>query len=808
MFSDIRFAFRSLVRSPGFTLAALLTLAIGIGANAAVLAVVNAVLLRPLPYPAADRLVALTEVGRLQSVLAEGVDVVSLPNLEDWQRRNRTFDHIVGYQYGLFSLTQAGDPEALLGAGVSSDFFDATDTPPRLGRSFRPEDDGGSPPLHVIISDRLWRERLNAAPDAVGRSLQINGRPYTVIGVMGPGYEFPATIPSGVTVDVRSVELWVPLRTQDPTNVARGNRNYMALGRLRAGVSPRTAQDDLDRIARELSAEYPAENAGQGIGLSLLKDRWVGHARPALLVLLAAIGCVLLVACVNVANLILARGRSRLRELSVRAALGASPQRLIRQLAVENLVLAGMGGVAGLFVAWAGLQGLLWLRPENLPRVEQIGLDGWSLLTTAGLTLLTALLVGLVPALRLARSQSLGIDSARGVSGTRGATRTRQLLTVSQVAVSLMLLVGAGLLLKSFIRLTRAELGFEPEGVMTVGLILPLSQYQPADWAPFFARVIDRLEGDPAIDMAGSTNVLPLTGFGESGSFQIEGRDPFPEGEAPEVNLRYVSPRYLQIMGIRVLEGRPFAASDDTTSGNVVIVSQAVARTYLSGRAVGEAIRFGGGAPRQIVGVVNDVHDNGPARDAPLTVYLPLAQSGSPVGFFTVKSRLPAADAAERIKEAVLSVDNRQPLINVRPMSSYVDSVLSQRRFTAALMAVFAAIALGLAVVGLYGVIAYMVSQRTREIGIRMALGATSGSVAGGVVGQGVRLALAGVGVGLILAAGLSRLLGQLLFGVSGLDPVVYGGVALLLVAVAASASFLPARRAAAVDPVSALKSD
>jgi predicted permease len=628
MFSDVRFAFRSLLRSPGFTLAALLTLAIGIGANAAVLAVVNAVLLRPLPYPVADRLVALTEVGRLQSVLAEGVDVVSLPNLEDWQRRNRTFDHIVGYQYGLFSLTQADDPEALLGAGVSSAFFDATSTPPRLGRSFRPEDDGASPPLHVIISDRLWRERLNGAPDAVGRSLQINGRPYTVIGVMGPDYQFPATMPSGVTVDVRTVELWVPLRTQDPTNVARGNSNYMALGRLRRGVTPRTAQDDLDRIGRELSAEYPTENAGQGIGMTLLKDRWVGHARPALLVLLAAIGCVLLVACVNVANLILARGRSRLRELSVRAALGASPRRLIRQMAVENLVLAVMGGTAGLFVAWAGLQGLLWFRPENFPRVDRIGLDGWSVLTAAGLTLITALLVGLVPALRLARSQSLGIDSARGVSGARGATRTRQLLTVSQVAVSLMLLVGAGLLLKSFIRLNRAELGFEPEGVTTAGLILPFSQYPPDQWAPFFQRVIDRLEADPAIETAGSVNVLPLTGFGESGSIQVVGRDPFPEGEAPEVNFRYASPRYFAIMGIKVLEGRPFAESDDSASAPVVLVSQAVARTLLNDRAVGEALQgFGDGRPRQIVGVVNDVRDNGPAREAPLTVYFPMAQS-------------------------------------------------------------------------------------------------------------------------------------------------------------------------------------
>jgi predicted permease len=426
---------------------------------------------------------------------------------------------------------------------------------------------------------------------------------------------------------------------------------------------------------------------------------------------------------------------------------------------------------------------------------------------TAGLTLATAVLVGLVPALRLARSHSLGLDSVRGGSGTPGAARTRQLLTVSQVAVSLMLLVGAGLLLKSFVRLTRAELGFEPAGLMTGGTMLPLSRYPAPQWGPFFTRVVERLEADPAIEMAATINVLPLTGFGESTSLQIAGRDPFPEGEAPEVNVRIVSPRYFEIMGIRVLEGRSFTASDDSASQPVVLVSRNVARRFLDGHAVGETI-LAGGAARDIVGVVDDVHDNGPARDAPFAMYVPLGQSASPVGFFVARSRLPARDAADRIRQAVLSVDNQQPLINVRSMQSYVDSVLGQRRFTAALMAVFAAIALGLAVIGLYGVIAYMVSQRTREIGIRMALGATSSGVAGQVVGQGVGLALAGVAVGLVLSAGLSRLLGQLLFGVSRLDPVVYGGVALLLVAVAASASFLPARRAAAVDPMAALKSD
>lgn len=808
MLSDLRFAIRSLLRSPGFTIAALLTLAIGIGANAAVLAVVNAVLLRPLPWPTADRLVTVSEYPRLrESVVAEGVDEVSWPNLRDWRQRQRTFERIVGYRYGLFSLTQAGDPEALLGASVSWDFFEVTGTPPRLGRGFRPGEDVSSPPRVAVISHRIWQERMGGRVDAVGQSLEIDGQPYTVVGVMEEDYEFPAAIPQGVTIDVRTAELWIPLLGQRP-NDARGNRNFMALGLLRPGVDLATAQDDMSRIARELEQEYPAENAGQGIGVTLLRERWIGPVRPALLVLLGAIASVLLIACLNVANLILARGRSRLRELGVRTALGASPGRLIRQLGVEYLLLAGLGGLLGLFVAWLSLRGLLLLRPENLPRAAAIRLDGWTLLMTAGLTLLTAVLVGLVPALRLTRGSGLAGDSPRTGGQSPAGARVRQALTVVQVAVSLMLLVGAGLLLKSFAGLTRARLGFEPAGVMTVGTLLPLSRYpRPESWQPFFQKTLDRLAADPAITAAGLVNVLPLSGFGESASLQIEGREPFPDGEEPEVMVRFITPGYLAVMGIPRVAGRGFTSSDDSTGGRVVLVSQSLARQFFGGNAAGQALRLHG-ERREIVGVVGDVRDLGPAREPPITVYLPLAQAASPVGFFVVRGRLDPGSLGNRIREAVLSVDDQQPLVNVRPLSSYVDSVLGQRRFTAALMAVFALVALGLAVIGLYGVIAYMVSQRTREIGIRLAVGATTTGVAALVLRQGLRLALIGAVVGLILAGLLSRLLGQLLHGVSPLDPVVYGGVTLTLLVVAAAASFFPARRAAAVDPVRALKTE
>jgi putative ABC transport system permease protein len=808
MLSDLRFAVRSLLRSPGFTIAALLTLAIGIGANAAVLAVVNAVLLRPLPWPTADRLVTVSEYPRLrEQVMAEGVDLVSWPNLEDWRRRQRTFERIVGYRYGLFSLTRAGDPEALLGASVSWDFFAVTGTPPRLGRGFRPEEDIPSPPRVVVISHRIWQERMDGRADAVGRALEIDGQPYTVIGVMDEGYEFPAALPQGITIDVRTAELWIPLLGQRP-NDARGNRNFMALGLLRPGVDVATAQDDMNRVARELEQEYPDQNSGQSVRVTLLRERWIGHVRPALLILLGAIASVLLIACVNVANLILARGRTRMRELGVRTALGASPGRLIRQLGVEYLVLAGMGGLLGLFVAWLSLRGLLLLRPENLPRAAAIRLDGWTLLMTAGLTLLTAVLVGLLPTLRLTRGSRLAGDSPRTGGQSPAGTRVRHALTVAQVAVSLMLLVGAGLLLKSFVGLTRARLGFDPVGVMTVGTLLPISRYPGTDsWHPFFQKTLDRLTADPAITAAAMVNVLPLSGFGESSSLQIEGREPFPDGEAPEVMVRYVTPGYFDVMQIPLVAGRSLIEADDSTGGRVVLVSRELARQFFGGNAVGQAIRLYG-ERREIVGVVGDIRDLGPAREPPTMLYLPSAQVASPVGFFVVRGRRDPGSLGNRVREAVLSVDDQQPLVNVRPMSSYVDSVLGQRRFTAALMAVFALVALGLAVIGLYGVIAYMVSQRTREIGIRLAVGATTTGVAALVLRQGLRLALIGAVVGLILAGLLSRLLGQLLHGVSPLDPVVYGGVTLTLLVVAAAASFFPARRAAAVDPVRALKTE
>jgi putative ABC transport system permease protein len=810
MLQDLRYAWRSLRRTPGFTIAALLTLAIGIGANAAMLSVVNAVLLRKLPYPTADRMVVITQYARRGAgSLGEGTDEgVSYPNFLDYQRRQRTFERIRLYRFWLSSITDAGNPEAVLSVKVSADFLQLTGTPPALGRDVSASDDQPGGPKVVIVSDRIWRQRLGARPDALNGSLQVDGEAYTVIGVMPAGWQFPGVIPSGATIDLRDVEIMLPNQEQ-PAEAARGNQNFFALGMLKPGISTSQAAEDLERIARELETEYPNHNKGQGASVRSLQEVTVAHIRPTLLVLLGAIGLVLLVACANVANLILARGRSREREIAVRSALGASPGRLTRQLLTENALLALSGGGLGLAVAWVAIRGMVWLRPENLPQAASLRLDAVTVAGALLLSLVTAILVGLAPVIRFTRlsgRSALG-EGPRTAGSSPGMTRARQVLTVAQVAVSLALLVGAGLLGRSFLRLQRVELGFDPGGVMTVGTMLPPGRYpSPSAVVSFWQRVIERLKDDPEVSAVAAVNVLPMSGFGNSGSFAILGRAPFEPGEAPDAAVRYITPDYFLVLGIRVIAGRAFVETDDSASTPVVIISESIARKFFpAGDALGKQLRYYG-ASRDIVGVVGDILELGPTQLPPLMLYSPMTQMPNESGFVAVKSRLAPGVAAERIRQAVLAVDNQQALINVRTMSSYFESSISQQRFMLALMGVFAIVALALAVIGLYGVIAYMVAQRTREIGIRVALGATGASIVRLVLGQGLLLAGIGVVVGLIGALALSRALTGLLYGVSAQDPMVYAGVSLLLLLVAAAASALPARRAAAVDPVTALR--
>ena len=810
MFSDFRFAVRSLVRTPGFTGAALITLALGIGANAAMFAVANAVLFRELPYPVADRMVHLSDVstGKTTEALAEGADLgVSILGFLDWEKRNRTLERLAAYRFTLFSITESGSPEAILGANVTWDFFATSGTPPRLGRAFLEEEDVPNPPRVVIVSDRIWRQRLGGSPDAIGRTLQIGGQGYTVVGVMSPDYEFPGVIPSGANLDVRTVEMWTPLQTE-PLPLTRDNHNLMSVGLVREGTTLAQVTQDFDRIGRELAAEFPQDNGALRVAVTPLKERWVSHVRPAMLVLLGAIGCVLLVACANVANLILARGRGRERELAVRTALGATPARLARQLLVENLSLALLGGAGGLFIAWAAIQGIVWLRPENLPRASAIRLDAVAVIATLGLSLVTAALTGLAPMLRgvgMTRRDAFA-EGQRG-SSSAGMSRARQVLTVIEIAMSLALLVGAGLLARSFGQLSRVQMGFTGDSVMTVAILLPVQRYDsPEKWGRFYRSVLNQLQSDPAVTSAAAINVLPLSGFGETGSFGIEGRAPFAQGEEPSAAARFATVDYLKVTGIPLVAGRWIEPQDDSGS-RVIVVSQGIARDFFPDGAVGKGLRMYGEV-WQIVGVVGDVREFGAAISPPYHTYIPMFRSPTPYGFFVARTRLDDPAAGRLLQDAVLAADPEQPVINVRSLDDYVSSSLGSRRFTAVMMGVFAFVSLALASIGLYGVIAYLVSQRTREIGIRVALGSSTSSVLRLVLGQGMKLAVIGVVIGLALALAMSRSLSSLLVGVSVFDPLIYVGVATALLLVAAVATIIPARRAARVDPVSALKSE
>ncbi|HKP29155.1 MAG TPA: ABC transporter permease [Gemmatimonadales bacterium] len=810
MLSDFRFAFRGLLRTPGFTIAALLTLALGIGANAAMFAVANAVLFRELPYPVADRMVSLTDVsvGKTSEALAEGTDFgVSIAGFLDWEKRNRTLEQLAAYRFTLFSITETGSPEAILGAMVTWDFFATSGTPPRLGRAFLESEDVPNPPKVVIVNDRIWKQRLGGRADAIGSSLQIAGQTYTVVGVLPPDYEFPGVIPSSASIDVRTVEMYTPLQT-DPLPLTRDNHNLMSIGLIKAGTTLAQVRQDFDRIGRELAAEFPSDNTALRVAVTPLKERWVSHVRPALLVLLGAIGCVLLVACANVANLILARGRGRERELAVRTALGATPGRLARQLLVENLTLAFLGGAAGLFIAWAAINGVVWLRPENLPRASQIRLDAVAVIATFGLSLVTAALTGLAPMLRgagMTRRDAFA-EGQRG-SSSAGMSRARQALTVIEVAMSLALLVGAGLLARSFERLSRVQMGFTGDSVMSVGILLPVQRYDsPEKWGRFYQTVLQQLQADPSVISAAAINVLPLSGFGETASFGIEGRAPFAQGEEPSSASRFASVDYLETTGIPLIAGRWLEPQDDS-GARTIVVSQSIARDFFPDGAVGRQLRMYQHV-WQVVGVVADVREFGPASDAPYQTYLPLMRNPTPYGFFVARTRLDDPAAGRVLQNAVLAADPEQPVFNVRSLRSYIASSLGPRRFTAIMMGVFAAVSLALASVGLYGVIAYLVSQRTREIGIRVALGASTSGVLRLVLGQGMRLAGIGVVIGLVLTFALSRSLSSLLVGVSVFDPLVYTLVAVTLLLVAAAATIIPARRAARVDPVSALRSE
>jgi putative ABC transport system permease protein len=799
LWQDIKYGLRTLLAKPGFTLIAVVTLALGIGATSTIFSFVNGILLRPLPYQDSERLVLIDETAVNRGVSSMGV---SFPNFVDWREQNQVFTGVAAYDDRSFSLTGgSGEPEQLPGGIVSANTFEILGVTPQLGRSFRPEEDGPDEADVVILSHGLWERRFGANPGIINQSIVVNNRPRTVIGVMPLGFKFPET-----------AELWLPL-TPEVKGWTRNDHGISAVGRLKPGMSLEQAQADMSAVARRIEEQNPVTNEGAGVNLIPLRDGLVGGYRKALLLLLGVVGLVLAVACANVANLLLARASARQRELAVRAALGASRWRVFRQLLTESLLLGAAGGALGLLLAVWGLDLLLAAIPVDLPFWMKFTLDWRVLGFAAGMSLLTSLVFGVAPALQASRID-LNETLKEGGRGGAGASRhrLRRALVIAEVALSLILLISAGLMMRSFLRLQQVNPGLKAENVLTLRVSLPNAKYDvPEKREDFFKQLLERARALPGVESAGAISYLPLSGAGWGRSLTVEGYPVLPVGQAPSINHCVITPDYFRAMGITLLEGRDFLDTDTRNAAKVVIVDERLAREYWPNASpLGKRIRFGPPEDNEpwheIVGVVGEVKSDSLNRSQRKSVYLPHAQISIGGMALAVRTRSNPESLVTAVRSQVRELDPNQPVTAVRTMSEVLSRSVWQPRLYAILFGVFAAVALLLATVGIYGVMSYAVTQRTHEIGIRMALGAQRADVLRLVIRQGMWLALVGVGIGVLASLGLTRLMQSLLFGVGATDPVTFAGVAALLIAAALIACYIPARRATKVDPMIALR--
>jgi putative ABC transport system permease protein len=801
IWQDLRYGARTLTKNPGFALLAVVTLALGIGANTAIFSVIHAVLLKPLPYPDAERLTWVWLDNRREGIRE---DITSYPNFEDWRGQNKVFEAMAGVRDGRFNLTGVGEPEELKGASVSANFFALVGVNPARGRGFAPEEEQEGRDGVVVLSHGLWRRRFGASESIVGQKISLSGRSFDVVGVMPPGFEFPA-----------KVELWKPLAPNAQLRSSRNSFWLPVVGRLKPGVTRASAQADMDVIAGRLEQQYPQSNQGYGVNVVPIHEQMVGRLRPTLLVLLAAVACVLLIACANVANLLLVRASVRQKEIALRAALGASRWRVARQLLTESVLLAGLGGALGLLLAHWGLDGFLALVPEDLPRASSIGVDGRVLLFTSGLSLLTGVVFGLVPAWQASKVGLIETlkEGGRGEgAGGVGGRRLRRALVVAEIALALVLLAGAGLMIKSLWRLQQVNPGFNPDRLISMRLSLPRTKYpEGPQVAAFFQQLGERLRAVPGVQAVGATSSVMMEKLHNSSTFSVEGRPAEPQGQRLELPFDAVSNDYFQTMGVPVVRGRAFNEHDKRDGLPVAIINEAMARRYWPNEdPVGKRFTFGDPGPNAqwltIVGVVGDVKRLGLDTPVRIETYLPHSQATARAMEVVVRTADNPLAMARTLRSAVWEIDKDLPVAEVRTVEQAMSERAAPRRFGMLLLALFAALALVLAAVGIYGVMSYSVAQRTHEIGIRMALGAGRRDVMKMVVGQGMKLALVGVGVGLAGAFALTRLMAGLLFGVSASDPLTFAGVAALLLSLALLACLVPARRAVKVDPMVALR--